>query len=263
VTDFLKLFFEKGGVPMGLLKSKQRLMDTQVADIRRRWRERYGGYEKWIEPAVLDSDAEWLRTGLTFEEMGFDILDARNEAKICAVMDVPAILVGAKVGLDRSTYSNYSEARLAWWEDGLVPLYENYVDVIENQLAPDFGTNFVTEWDFSKVWAFQEERAKLWRRAVEALEAGGITVNEFRREIGLQDDPGQDIYLRPGMGGEDETEESTDEEERRSADFADSADFKGKALGEKERARHEKAIKRAMKRYLEGQMERVVRDVDG
>jgi HK97 family phage portal protein len=33
-TDFLKLFFQNGGVPMGLLSTKQSLIDTQVTHIR-------------------------------------------------------------------------------------------------------------------------------------------------------------------------------------------------------------------------------------
>jgi phage portal protein BeeE len=142
---------ETGGQPPGLLKTKQKLIDAEVADIRRRWGERYGGYRHWNEPAVLDSDAEFQKVGLSFEEMGFDVLDARSEARICMVMGVPPILVGAKIGLDRATYSNYGEARLAWWEDTLIPQYRNFESVIANDLAPDFGDDIAVGFDFGDV----------------------------------------------------------------------------------------------------------------
>ena len=90
VTDYLKKFFEQGGVPAGLLSSKLKLTDPAVADIRRRWRERYGGWRNWMEPAVLDSDAQYQRMALSFQEMGFEILDARDETRICTVLRVPA-----------------------------------------------------------------------------------------------------------------------------------------------------------------------------
>lgn len=104
-TDFIKLFWERGGVPAGILTTVQHLQDAQVATIRRRWEKRYGGFKNWLSPAVLDADAKYQKTGLTFSEMGFEVLDERNEARICMVLDVPPILVGAAVGLKRATYS--------------------------------------------------------------------------------------------------------------------------------------------------------------
>jgi HK97 family phage portal protein len=196
-TDYLKMFFEKGGTPPGILKSTQRLKDAQVADIRRRWRERYGGSENWLDPAVLDSNAEYQRIGLSFREMGFEVLDSRSEARICMTMDVPPILVGAKVGLDRATYSNYGEARKAWWEDTLVPLYVNLGDTIENGLLTEFQGAVEIEWDFSRVPALQEERNGRWERATRAAVAGLITLNMFYEEISLPNiGPAGDVYIR-------------------------------------------------------------------
>ncbi len=197
VTDYLKLFFQKGGTPPGLLKTVQKLQDAQVEVIRRRWRERYGGVDHWLDPAVLDSDAEYQKIGLSFTEMGFDVLDARNEARICMVMDVPPILVGAKVGLDRSTFANYAEARRSWWQDSLLPLYASLQDTLDYNLTPDFGDDIYLEWDFSRVPALQEERNERWKRATEAFRSGAITVNEFCEEVGLPTKgPAGEVYLR-------------------------------------------------------------------
>ena len=75
------------------MTSSQHLSEAQVELIRKRWRERYGGSENWLEPAVLDADAKYEKTGLSFEEMGFETLDDRNEARICMVFNVPPIIV--------------------------------------------------------------------------------------------------------------------------------------------------------------------------
>lgn len=197
VTDFIKVFWEKGATPPAVLKTTQKLTDTQVTDLKRRWAERYGGADKWIEPAVLDKDADYKQVGSTFTEMLFAELDARNESRICAVLKVPPILVGAKVGLDRSTYTNYGEARRAWWEDTLIPLYKSFIDVIENQLVPEFDAGVNVDWDFSGVIALAEEQQQRWARALDALKGGAISVNEYRWTLGFPSVSGGDVFLRP------------------------------------------------------------------
>lgn len=185
-TDYIDKFFIEGGIPPGILKTRMKLNDAIVTDIRRRWSERYGGMSNWMAPAVLDSDAEYQKVGLDFREMGFEVLDARNEARICMVLDVPPIMVSANIGLLRSTFSNYREARLAWWQDSLVPLYKNLKDTLVTGFTDDFG-DIETEWDFSSVPALQEELNARWDRAIKAFMAGAITINTFNAQIGLPD----------------------------------------------------------------------------
>jgi len=199
MTELLKVFFQEGGTPMGIITSKLRLRQDAVDDIRARWRQRYGGWRNWMDPAVLDSDATYQRIGLTFREMGFEVLDARSEARICMVLDVPPILVGAKIGLDRATYSNYAEARKSWWEDSLVPIYTDLLDVVINQILPEFDDSdrITVKWDFSRVPALQESQNIIWSRAREGFTAGAITVNEFREMVGLKSyGPAGDVFLR-------------------------------------------------------------------
>jgi HK97 family phage portal protein len=267
-TDYLKLFFEKGGTPPGLLKTTQRLQEAEVVRIRRLWRERYGGHEHWLEPAVLDSDAEYQRIGLDFSEMGFDVLDARNEARICMVLDVPPILIGAKIGLDRATYSNYSEARRAWWEDSLLPLYANFQDVIENQLVPEYGGNVTPEWDYSRVSALQEERNQRWTRATSAASAGLITVNEFCLEVGLPDKGvAGEVYLRgmatvevPAKTGVRPTVE-VEQEMTETAAYIPGGNGKANPPDDRQRRKHEKEIELAMMDYFSGQVKRITSEV--
>lgn len=198
VTDYVKLFFDKGGTPPGLLKTVQRLRDSEIDELRSRWAKRYGGYRNWTEPAILDKDAEYQRVGLTFNEMGFETLDARNESRICSILKVPPILVNAKIGLDRSTYTNYKEARSAWWEDVLVPMYTAFEDMFTQQMAYRFWDGIECKMDFSEVPALREERLVLWQRANEGLRMGGISVNEYRAELGYSDiGEAGEVFLRP------------------------------------------------------------------
>jgi hypothetical protein len=75
-------------------------------------------------------------------------------------------------------------------------MYESYLDVIQNQLGVEFGSPFV-DWNFEDVPALQEDRNARWTRGTTALQAGGITVNEFCKEVGLDDKgPAGEYYLR-------------------------------------------------------------------
>lgn len=197
ITNYLKKFFDRGAMPAGALKSKLKLSPMAITDLMNSWEKRYGGAENWHKPVILDSDAEYQRTGLTFEEMDFSELDARNELRICMALGVPPILIGARAGLERSTFSNYEEARRAWWQDHLIPLYKFLSDTIDLQLAPEFGEDVDTEWDFSEVPALNESRDSMFTRANAGVTGGWFTVNMALREIGVEEigEPGE-IFLR-------------------------------------------------------------------
>lgn len=182
-TDYLKIFFDKGGMPPVYLKTSKVVGDPLKQAIREGWAQLYGGSRHWAEPAVLDADFEVHKTGLSFDEMKIDVLDARNEVRVCMVMAVPPLIVGAKAGLDRSTYSNAEQMRTVWWEDILIPAYINLNDTIYRSLALEFGVE--TEWDFSQTPAMVLTRQKAFDTARNALSGGGVTLNEYREMINL------------------------------------------------------------------------------
>lgn len=184
-TNYLKLFFEGGGIPPGLIKTKKKLIDADVTDIRRRWSERYGGYEKWLAPAVLDMDAEYQKTSYSFQEMGFDVLDARAEIRVAMVFMIPPVLIGARVGLDRATFANYREARTSFWEDTLMPMHKHLKDTFQRELADEEWTDVYLEWDYSNVPVlFQKNIEQRIQHRADYL-AGGLQLNEYRKYMGL------------------------------------------------------------------------------
>lgn len=197
ITDYLAKFFQKGANPAGVLKSKVKLSALAITDLLNAFEKRYGGAGNWHKPLVLDSDAEYQRTGLTFQEMEFSDLDARTESRICMVLDVPPIIVGTRFGLERSTDTNFKNSQKAWWDNSLIPLYKFLSDVIDAQLAPEFGDDVDTEWNFGDVPALKESVNELWTRVNQAVEGGYLTVNEARSELGFEEigEPG-DVFLR-------------------------------------------------------------------
>lgn len=196
-TDFIKMMWERGALPAGLLSSTEKLDEPAVAEIRRRWAERYSGYSKWGQPAVLDRATTYQKLGFSFSEMQFPELDARSETRICMVLKVPPIIIGSTFGLSRATLTNYEVADKAWWQNILVPQYKRYADQVNKDLVPEFeepGRKIYVRADFNEVPALRENTEKLWNIANSSFDSGLLTRNEARRLAGHAATDGGDIY---------------------------------------------------------------------
>ena len=182
VTHFLKLFFDKGVVLPGIVSIEGYADDPTATRIKERWKEMYGGYRNWAEEvAVLDKGAKYQRIGLSFDEMGFQTIDERNESRICGPFGVPPILTGTRLGLLRSTYANYETARRAFWEDTLVPELKLFGDEFRYYLQ---GERSWVDYDFSDVPALQKDVPGLASAAYQMWQMG-TPADEAFAAVGL------------------------------------------------------------------------------
>ncbi len=187
-TDYLKLFLDTGGMPRVALISEKPINDQAKADaIREKWSQVYGGYRNWTQIALLHGGWKVEQIGASMDELAYPELRALLETHICSVFGVPPILIGIQAGLDASTYSNYAQARKAFFEDTISALWSRIAGAIGRALLPEFGdaTGVYGEFDTSRVVALQEDATTKATRARDALVAGGITLNQFQAALGL------------------------------------------------------------------------------
>jgi HK97 family phage portal protein len=194
-TEMLKVFFERGTVTSGVLKTDQNLSPDQAQTLRDRWKIQHAGGMNWWDIAVLGNGAEYKSSLMNFKDMDFTNIDGRTEARICMAIKVPPILLNAKVGLSASTYSNYEQSQSAFYDDPIQPDWKYLAKEIQAQLLPDFEGNktiqeerkseVICDFDTSKVKALQENRDKKWKRATEGAKGNVITRDEAREEMGL------------------------------------------------------------------------------
>ena len=188
-TTFTKAFFNNAGVPSGILKLRRKLSHQDEADrLRAAWRGQFQGNKNWHRIAILDEDASYEKMGSTLGEMEIPSLRNLSESRICSALGVPAILVGANIGLQRSTFSNYAEARESFWEETLLPLYRRIEQFMVGLLEPEFPRERgYLEFDFSKVRALQEdEDAMVNRQLVRSQIASQLITAGFTPEAALQ-----------------------------------------------------------------------------
>ena len=186
MTDFAKVYFQNAGVPSGLLKVKRRLTSQEEAStIRSRWRSQFGGVNNFHRVAILDDDAEYQPMSNSPKDMELAGLHNLTESRICAVFGVPPILVGANVGLQRSTFSNYREARLAFHSETLEPMVARILRYFNRNLGDEYGSNETLTVDWAAMRSVLDDQAATTTRLT-ALFAGGIlTLNETREALGF------------------------------------------------------------------------------
>lgn len=141
---------------------------------------------------------------MSFNPQQLTLRDLRKipEERVTGVFGVPAIVSGLGAGLDRSTFANFGEAREAGYEEGLIPLQNDFASVLRKFGLTEFASDiksFVVDFDLSEVRVLQEDQNKLWTRGMAALAGGGITRRRFKEIIGEEPEDGDldDVYYIP------------------------------------------------------------------
>lgn len=227
VTEFLKKFFDSGTMMNIYITFDREIDQRDLEEYRDRFAERYGGYEKWVKPGAFDAGGKVERFGMTFEEMGFETIDSRNEARMAAPFGVPLILLETRTALTGSTYTNKIEARRMFWEDTMTWEIGLFEDEYQYYLRGDDGS-FVA-FDLSDVPALRRDTPELVEAAYKLFAMGETRLNAYAM-VGLEpagESPGADVSYLPntlipvgleqpeapgGTEGAPEAEEQAEEE---------------------------------------------------
>lgn len=196
MTDFAKVFFQNAGVPSGLLKVKRRLTSQEEASrIRARWRSTFGGVNNAHSVAILDEDAEYQQMSSAPKDMALTDLRNITESRICSVFGVPPILIGANVGLQRSTFSNYREARFSFHSETLEPLINRIARFLEYCLVDNPAEKIMI--DLSDMRGFLDDKDSIASRTTQLFGSGIITLNEARALVGQDAVDGGEVRRVP------------------------------------------------------------------
>jgi HK97 family phage portal protein len=171
--------------PVVITMAEGEIVDEDVATrLRQSWKDRLGGNNRGL-PAFLEAGMEVKTLGSDLNSAAYDSMRSIPESRIAAVLRVPPILAGLKVGLDSGTYSNYAEARAAFTEDTLSPLWQAFAEVFVVKLVrPDSGITI--QFDLADIRSLQDDVDAVWKRVMEAFNAGLITRAEAKIEIGYE-----------------------------------------------------------------------------
>jgi len=208
-TDFVKSMLENSATPPTIVTT-QTAIDKPLSDrLAKIWKQKFGGKNRG-EPAILQAGMDVKTIGMNLRDLEFPDLRNISETRICSGFGVPPILVGANSGLQRSTFSNYEEARKSFWEETLSPLMVRLGGRVNLGMTDEYGFdgNTYCRFDTSHVKALQENENDKWSRASTAKKDGIITKNEARSILGYKPVPDGDKFETeekpdPGQDGKD------------------------------------------------------------
>lgn len=180
-----KSLLENAARPSGALIVKNNgaydgnLSNEQYLRIKEQMEDVFMGSKNSGKPLLIEGGLEWQEMSMSPKDM--DFIEAKNSAArdIALAFGVPPQLLGIP---GDNTYSNMQEARLALWEETVIPLLDHLTDSLNHWLVPMFGEKIELQYDVNDISGLSSRREKIWSRIENA---SFLTINEKRQMIGL------------------------------------------------------------------------------
>ena len=158
---------------------------------------RFSGSQNAGRPMLLEGDFDWKEMGLSPKDMDFINLKHMSATDIALCFGVPNQLVGVP---DSQTYSNVAEARLALYEETIIPHLKLIQSDLNEWLVPMFSEGLEFCYDLEGIPALAERKRKTYENITSAVNSGIMTRNEAREVIGLSPvEGGDEIYINAAL----------------------------------------------------------------
>tara|TARA_A100001391_G_scaffold179136_4_gene143950 strand:+ start:3163 stop:5277 length:2115 start_codon:yes stop_codon:yes gene_type:complete len=181
---------DDAGFAVNLTESQRQQLLTDLNN-------RFSGTANAGRPLLLEGDFDWREMGLSPKDMDFLNLKHMSATDIAMCFGVPSQLVGVP---DAQTYSNVAEARLALYEETIIPHLRKLASDLNEWLVPMFDDRLMLEFDIDSIPALSERRRKIYENVTSAVREGIMTRNEAREIIGLQPiDGADDLYISAAL----------------------------------------------------------------
>lgn len=155
---------------------------------------KYAGSKNAGRLMVLEGGMKWQSMGFSAKDM--DWMEGRHGSArdICLAFGVPPIILNIP---GDSTFANYKEARLALYEDTILPMLDLIQDELNHWLCPMFGEGLELRYDKDDIPALEQKRMEKF-----SIISGVsfISTNEKREAVGYEPvDGGDEILVNSGQ----------------------------------------------------------------
>jgi HK97 family phage portal protein len=200
ISNFVAALLRNMGVPGMVISPKGGAMPTPAdVDATKSYIQSQFSGDGRGRPLVLGAPTEVSQFGFNPSQMSVN--DGRDvaEERVCALIGIPAAIVGFGAGLQQTKVgATMEQMGKQAWENGVIPLGKLAADELKRSLLPQFGRadGLNVVFDASKVPAMQEDQDKKVERWTRILDSGAITVYTYLQALGLDADDSHRIYLR-------------------------------------------------------------------
>lgn len=186
---------QNGARPSGAMQAESTLDEVEFLRLKKELEE---GYSKGRQgkPMLLEGGLTWVQMMLSQMDMDWLAGKERAASEIAIGYKVPEQLVGVK---GQQTYNNYREARMALYEDAVLPLLDRYAECLTYWLQsfPGFES-YCLRYDEDRIPALYPRREIMWEKVNAAK---FISIDEKREALGYEPydptnkDPGNIIFI--------------------------------------------------------------------
>ena len=171
------------------------LSDVQRNQLMNDVNQRFSGTGNAGKPMLLEGDFDWKEMGLSPKDMDFIQLKNMSAKDIALVYGVPSQLIGIP---DSQTYSNFAEAKLALYNETIIPLLDRIQGDMNEWLVPMFNEQGLElRYDIDSIPAMAEQRKRVFESVSAGVKDGILTRNEAREQLGYEPMEGADSLLVP------------------------------------------------------------------
>lgn len=171
---------QAGGLPPIVAKAMG-INREQAQKIQQDWASQSGASNSQLLKVVSQN--------LEFEKMNDSPHDAEWQQAVTSSMRMIFMVLGMSSSLmndaANKTYNNMHEARKGMYLDNVIPLAELMISAITRKVQQYYKDNPTLCVAKEKLEAIQEERGQMIDRIVKAVDAGLMTQNEGRADLGL------------------------------------------------------------------------------
>jgi HK97 family phage portal protein len=160
-----------------LVTSDTTLGDEQYARLQAQIEEQYSGSANAGRPMLLENGLDWKQMGLSPTDMGILETKYSSARDVALAFGVPPQLLGIP---GDNTYANYKEARLAFYEDTVLPLLSFILGSYNNWFEEPFG-GLEVKPNLDSIPAIADKRQELWASIDKSTE---LTIDERREAKG-------------------------------------------------------------------------------
>ncbi len=194
-NDWNMALLQNAGRPSGALITQGVLSDDAYLTLRKRLKEAYMSTRNAGRPMILDGGIDWKQFSMSPLDLDWLAGKQQNAREIAIAIGVPPELIGDNAN---KTYSNYKEARRAFYEETVL----NVMDKLRDKLNMFMGQWFDEYLDYDKddIEALAEDRDSIAARANSQYQAGYMMMNEARKAAGLDELPEGNVFVKAPSG---------------------------------------------------------------
>jgi phage portal protein BeeE len=175
-TNHKLKYFENGATPNLAITFDADITIEQAREWIELWKQDHEGWNNAYKTAFFGGGSTPTPVGSDMKQIDFKSVQGAGETRIAAAAGVPPIVVGLSEGLASATYSNYGQARRAFADLTMRPLWRSFAGALATIIdVPSDAELWYDDADISFLQEDVEDAAKI-------ISINGATINGFLRE---------------------------------------------------------------------------------